>query len=747
MRRFLLAAAVASGFLSVAAAPSRASVSMNNREVVIGERGAAAIIERDPFRLRIVTGDGTAALTEVANRSPRPAVLSPTVDPLPPGFDAQKSGQLYAPLSFLVGGQTITQYPGSVWAGNLMSGVREGVQYAARRVLDARTVGTGVILTVSTNDPSGRRLRVAVAPAAEGLIRVSVTPHPARGVAVISDSFVSSRDEAFYGFGGRHDAVDQHGRALSSWVAEENIPGLGTPGTPSAILYPNGPAAAYYPQAQLISSRGYGFLVGQPELAWFRLDSDRPAAWSVSVSAASLSYFVAPGAPKRAIADLTAITGRQPAPPAWALGPMLDRLVKNAGETEADYEASVAADIGNIDRYHLPLTAYRLEGWGFREPGNDGLSLHTFTGFANQSKIIGQLRARHIHALAYLRPWITPGSAPDLAGLTVRDAAGRTYTTTGTLSQRIALLDFSNPAAVRFWKREVAKMLGLGFDGFMADFGEEVLAGMRFHDAATGSAMHNRYPILYMKATREAVDSFERSHPSRTIWFFNRAGYSGTPGSAAYEGGNFPGDEATNWSQAAGLASLTPDVLGRAIGGAYGYGTDIGGYYDYTTPPTTKELFMRWAEWAALSPVFRLHGSGRNGTHTPWSFDAQTVSAYIALSRLHKRAAPLILRLWRDADRTGIPPTRPLWLEFPQDRRAASQQQEWTLGDDVLVAPVVSAGARSRGVYFPAGCWRDPETGETEGGRRSAIIKTPLTRLAYFFRCGTDPFGLSPRVP
>lgn len=73
-------------------------------------------------------------------------------------------------------------------------------------------------------------------------------------------------------------------------------------------------------------------------------------------------------------------------------------------------------------------------------------------------------------------------------------------------------------------------------------------------------------------------------------------------------------------------------MCGRAVDGAYGYGTDIGGYSDLFTPATTKELFLRWAEWAALSPVFRLHGSGIHGTHTQWSYDAQTVRVYDALS-------------------------------------------------------------------------------------------------------------------
>src|SRR3712207_9135168 len=77
-------------------------------------------------------------------------------------------------------------------------------------------------------------------------------------------------------------------------------------------------------------------------------------------------------------------------------------------------------------------------------------------------------------------------------------------------------------------------------------------------------------------------------------------------------------------------------MLNRGVGGLFGYMTDIGGYFDLGPyQATTKELFIRWAEWAALSPNFRLHGSVGAGTHTPWSYDEETVRIYNALSRLH----------------------------------------------------------------------------------------------------------------
>lgn len=170
-----------------------------------------------------------------------------------------------------------------------------------------------------------------------------------------------------------------------------------------------------------------------------------------------------------------------------------------------------------------------------------------------------------------------------------------------------------------------------------------------------------------------------------------------------------------------------------------GFTTDIGGYFDIGPyEPTTKELFIRWAEWAALSPMFRLHGSVGTDVHTPWSYDQETVRVYKRLTRLHLRARPLIMRLWRRAVRTGVPMTRPLWLAYPHDAEAAVQDQEWLLGRDILVAPVVEQGASTREVYFPRGCWRGG--GERYQGPRSATVPAPLERLPYFKRCGTRPF-------
>ena len=739
----LASAVLASGLIWVPAASADVRIA-HERIVVSAPSGARAVVDRDPFRLSFEDPTRRRVLAEVAG---------PEIDSLArPGIPRAQFGAptppppaLYAPLAFTVGDAGIAQTPGGLWQGTLRWVTVGGTAYSARKVLAGRRAGDGVRLVLSTSDPSGRRLEVEVAPFRGNTLRVRARPRPASGVATISDSFSSSAGEGFHGFGGRHNALDQRGNEFYNYLQQENLSSgsadaltQAPPGGGPSHLFPNGPAAAYYVQSSFVSSARYGFLLDRDEISHWRLASDRPDAWQVEAFAPSIDYVVAPGRAPRAIGALTAITGRQRVPPRWAAGTILDRLVEFPSDSPEHHAAAIAADLREIERHRLPLDAYRIEGWQFLPPD-------LLRGF------IERLRRRGIHLMLYFRSFVgrdeigtddPDAYAEALArGYVATHADGSPYVFQSNFNADGAQVDFTDPGAVRWWQGRVRKALELGADGFMEDFGEQVLDDMHFADGSTGATMHNRLPVLYHRATMEAVRDFERRHPRREIFTFTRAGYSGSPGSAAREFANFPGDETTDWSPSAGLASLATDMLNRAIGGAYGFSTDIGGFFDVGPyQPTTKELFLRWAEWAALSPMFRLHGSVGAGTHTPWSYDAETVAVYNRLSRLHLRARPLIMRLWKRARRTGIPITRPLWLAYPGDRPAARQDQEWLLGPNVLVAPVVEEGADSRTVYFPRGCWRNPETGQRVRGPRVRRVRADLDRLPYFFRCGSRPF-------
>jgi len=475
-----------------------------------------------------------------------------------------------------------------------LSGTLSGTRFSARNVVAVTRAGGGVRLTVATSDPSGRRLTVTLRPLGRDAIDVTASIERPAGVATLGDSFTSTPSEGFFGFGGRHNALDQHGQVLSSFVEEENVDGTTgfEIGGDGRSLYPNGPSAAYDPQAEFVSSRGYGFLLTRPELARFRLDDGRPA-WQADVAGNHLSYLVSPARPAQAMAALTAISGRQPVAPAWALAPELDRETQ-LGQNAAGYLAQVRQDFVDIRRHRLPLRAYRLEGWGI-------LPTATVRG------LIAQLHVMGIHALVYFRPFVSQDvAATEAPGvfqyaiahrLVAKTSSGMPFVFGDSFGGNAALIDFTNPAAVSWWAARLRSALDLGADGFMQDFGEEVLPGMRFHDGETGATMHNRYPLVYARVTRKILDQYMHAHPRRRLLFFTRAGYSGTPGSAAYESANFAGDETTDWTRSSGIASVIPDMLNRALGGAYGYTTDIGGYFDIYTPhATTKELLLRWAD-------------------------------------------------------------------------------------------------------------------------------------------------------
>jgi len=751
LRRAAAVLALAAPAAMLLPASAAAELSIGPETITLRVPGAGATIERSPFQLSFSGAGGGPVLSEVANDDALPLTRS-AIDPAPEPDGAT----LYAPLSFLVGSVEPQAYTTGSYAsretgeysGDLKSVEETGTEYAAREVTAAEPDGEGVRLTVSTNDPSGRTLEVTITPRetqSGETIRVAAIPSEPAGVAAMSDSFASSASEAFHGFGGRHNALDQHGQEFFNWVDQENLPA--EPADPaSSDLYPDGPEGAYYVQSTFVSNDGYGFDLDTGALSRWSLDASHPESWQVQADGPALEYVVAPGDMPQAAGKLSAITGRQPAPPAWALGPMLDREVEEPTESAASYQESVEQDLTRFESKRFPISAYRIEGWGFL-PGE----------FLSQA--IDRLRALDIKPLLYFRPFVgqeqigteKPGEYETAVedGYVASDEQGEPYIFTDNFGANAAVIDLTKPAAVAWWRERIDSALDLGAEGFMLDFGEQVLPGMHFFNGQTGVQMHNSYPVLVARVTREIVEAYEAEHPGRKIIFYTRAGYSGDPGSAAYANFNFPGDEATNWSNASGLPAQTPDMLNRGLTGAYGYGTDIGGYLDFfdniingehvfRLEPTTRELLLRWAEWAALTPVFRLHGAITH-EHTPWSFP-RTLAVYKAIEKLHISAEPLIEELWKQADETGLPITRPLYLEYPDDPQAALQSQEWMLGPDVLVAPVVEQSATGRSVYFPSGCWHDPATGQTQVGPASAEVPATLSQLPFFFRCETQPF-------
>jgi alpha-glucosidase len=127
----------------------------------------------------------------------------------------------------------------------------------------------------------------------------------------------------------------------------------------------------------------------------------------------------------------------------------------------------------------------------------------------------------------------------------------------------------------------------------------------------------------------------------------------------------------------------------------------------------------------------------------PWHFDEETTRLARQASELHTRFAPYIIELAQAAPKTGQPILRPIWYNEPADPKALAITDQFMVGTDILVAPVMSQGAASRNVYLPAGRWRDLKTSKViEGGHWLKDYPAPLDTLPLFLREGSAAGGL-----
>jgi alpha-D-xyloside xylohydrolase len=167
------------------------------------------------------------------------------------------------------------------------------------------------------------------------------------------------------------------------------------------------------------------------------------------------------------------------------------------------------------------------------------------------------------------------------------------------------------------------------------------------------------------------------------------------------------------------------------------WGSDIGGYH---SAGLTPEVFVRWAQFAAVTPIFEVGGVGQNARF--WTFGPRTVELFRRAAELHYELFPHLYELARRAARTGLPIVRPLALDQPADDRSWSADLEFLVGGDLLVAPVAAASGSAHRIYLPEGEWVDVTRGTRHAGGRTIRRPTPLDELPLYLRAGTAvPFN------
>jgi alpha-glucosidase len=150
---------------------------------------------------------------------------------------------------------------------------------------------------------------------------------------------------------------------------------------------------------------------------------------------------------------------------------------------------------------------------------------------------------------------------------------------------------------------------------------------------------------------------------------------------------------------------------------------DIGGF---SGGPSTRELYMRWVELGAFAPIMRTHEGNRRDENHNWNSDQETIDHFRRFARIHLALGPLWTQLAQEASQTSAPMVRALALHHPSDPQARAISDQFLLGPDLLVAPVVQEGATSREVYLPQGQWFHVFTGQPYQGPGWFMVDAPI---------------------
>jgi alpha-D-xyloside xylohydrolase len=487
--------------------------------------------------------------------------------------------------------------------------------------------------------------------------------------------------ETVYGLGERFTAFVKNGQVVDSWNAD--------PGTASEQAYKNVP---FY-----LSSRGYGVLVADPGKVSFEVASENTSASQFSVQEQTLRFYVIDGpTPSAVLERYTALTGRPALPPAWSFGLWLS----TSFTTDYD-EDTVNRFVGGMAERDIPLRVFHFDCFWMREFNWTDLVWDARV-FPNPEAMLRRLQDRELKISVWINPYIAQRSVLFSEG---REKGYLVKRPDGSVWQwdlwqaGMALVDFTNPDARRWFADKLGGLLDLGVDCFKTDFGERVPTDVIWHDGSDPQRMHNFYSYLYNKTVFDLLR--QRNGEPGAIVFARSATVGGQQFPVHWGGDNTSTFESMAESLRGGLS------LGLSGFGFWSH--DIGGFEGTPDPA----VFKRWLAFGLLSSHSRLHGS--TSYRVPWLVDDESVAVLRRFARLKNRLMPYLYQAAVTAHEKGIPVMRAMILEFPDDPACAYLDRQYMFGPNLLVAPVLSED----GVvdyYVPPGHWVSLLTGESVEG-------------------------------
>lgn len=488
--------------------------------------------------------------------------------------------------------------------------------------------------------------------------------------------------EYVYGLGERFTPFVKNGQIVEMWNEDG--------GTASEIAYKNIP---FY-----ITNKGYGVLVDNEGDVAYEIGSEKVERVQFSVESERLDYYFISGkTPMGTVEKYTELTGKPALPPAWSFGLWLT----TSFTTDYDENTTSSFIQGMADR-DIPLHVFHFDCYWMER--------FKWCNFQWDKEVIedakGMLKRYHDKGLK-ICVWINPyiGQQSELFeegmehGYFIKRTDGSVWQT-DLWQPGMAVVDFTNPEACKWYQSKLKALLDDGVDCFKTDFGERIpVKDIQYYDGSDSVKMHNYFTFLYNKTVFEVLEK-ERGKGEAVL--FARSATVGGQQFPAHWGGDC---SATYVS----MAETLRGGLSLSAGGFGFWSHDISGF-EQTAP---ADIYKRWCQFGLLSSHSRLHGS--SSYRVPWLFDEESCVILKEFVNLKCRLMPYIYEQAVKAHKNGTPVLRPMILEFPEDRACDCLDLQYMFGPSLLVAPIFKESGEVS-YYLPKGTWINLITGEKKEG-------------------------------
>jgi alpha-glucosidase len=523
-------------------------------------------------------------------------------------------------------------------------------------------------------------------------------------------SLSAAPGEKVYGCGEQFSYFNLRGRRFPLWTSEQ---GVGrNKKTPITFEADRNDSCGgdywwtFFPQPTFASSEGRWYHLETSAYAEF--DFRKPESHELYVWSLPEKLVIgASGTMTGLVGDISSYFGRQPMPPEWTHEGIILGIQGGTETCLAKARAAIAAGVKVSGIWAQDWEGINMTSFGQRLRWDWVWNPERYPGLDAE---IARLQDVGIRFLGYVNCyvgalWSLFEEASRLGYLAKNTSGGDYLVDFGEFDAGI--VDFTNPAAFEWYKSVIRRnMIDFGLGGWMADFGEYLPTDAVLHSGMDPELAHNLWPALWARCNYEAVAEAGKLDD---ILFFMRAGFTG---SQRFCPSMWAGDQNVDWSEDDGLPSVITSALSLAMCGHGIHHSDIGGYTTLYGMKRTKELFMRWTEAAVFTTLMRSHEGNRPKDNWQFDSDAETLAHLAAMVRLHVALKDYLRALEAENAERGIPVIRPLFLHHGDEAETWNLKDQYLLGPDLLVAPVIREGETIRRAWIPAGRWVHLWSGE-----------------------------------